>query len=261
MTTRHRQRIRSDDQYHLKPHERRQLSEWLTDDIPALATQLGVAITLQARLEQRVPTLSSTALAEMRPYDIDAATTADELHDTLARWVRTLCRLNRREFIPIGYTHPAGFIGPLGEDDVRAPHTITTSMLSIWLYKHLNELALLPSAPRAYEAIHDKMLEARRIVCPPVIPIRIDKQRVAAARARRLNARGIATLARELGDEYRHLTVRRIRTLRERGLIREVPGRWWVDDEDPEQTRQYIVGDVLDAHLKLPIRRRDTRRD
>lgn len=248
MSTRHRHRTRGDDQYHLKPHERRQLSEWLRDDIPALAIQLGVAITRQVRLEQRL-TGSNTAqrLAEMWPYDIDAAEAADTLHDTLAHWVRTLCQLKQREFLPVGHTSP--------------PAQITTSMLARWLDTHLNDLAMLPAAPRAYETIHDTMRAARRIVCPPTIGIRIDKHRVTQARAQRLNARGIATLARELGDEYRHLTVRRIRTLRERGLIREVPGRWWVDDEDPEQTRQYIVGDVLDAHLKLPIRRRDTRRD
>ena len=261
MTARHRHRTRGDDQYHLKPHERRQLSEWLRDDIPALAIQLGVAITRQARLEQRLHTSDSAQrLAEMWPYDIDAADVADDLHDTLTRWVRVLCQLKQLEFLPVGYTHPAGFIGPLREHEHRAPDHITTSMLARWLDTHLNDLAMLPAAPRAYETIHDTMRTARRIVCPPTIPIRIDKQRVGEARARRLNARGIATLARELGDEYRHLTVRRIRTLRERGLIREVPGRWWVDDEDPEQTRQYIVGDVLDAHLKIPIRRRDTRR-
>jgi hypothetical protein len=83
----------------------------------------------------------------------------------------------------------------------------------------------------------------------------MDAARVREARATYLSARQIATLARDLGDEYRNLTQRRVYALAEAGLIAPVPGPW-----QPGYPLQYLVGPVLDAHLALPIRQRHTRR-
>src|SRR5690606_21840705 len=106
-------------------------------------------------------------------------------------------------------------------------------------------------AETALDELSDLKDRAARIVCPPAMRIVVDESKLQRARAMWLNATGIATLAKELGEEYRHLTRRRVHALKRAELIEPVPGPWrrgW-----PEL---YKVGAVLDAHLILPIRER-----
>ncbi|MFD3596274.1 hypothetical protein ACFWU5_26440 [Nocardia sp. NPDC058640] len=88
-------------------------------------------------------------------------------------------------------------------------------------------------------------------VCPPTETAQVDVELLSRARAVRLNVSGIHTLATQLGAGFSNLTPRRIRTLREAGLVAPVPGPWAMDW--PEL---FVVGEVLDAHVALPMRQR-----
>lgn len=107
-------------------------------------------------------------------------------------------------------------------------------------------------AETALDEIRAAMQAAEMIVWPPYRSVMdVDQQKVDKARQLRLNATGIATLAKELGEEYRHLTYRRVKVLRAAEKIHPVPGPWRKD-----WPTLYTVGEVLDAHLNLPIRER-----
>lgn len=246
------------DHFYLSRREQRQLLDLLRDDIPTLAIELGVATTLQVRVDPGGPRGRGLA-SEMRAFDDDASRLADELHNELATTIRMVCEQRDLEFVPVGYTHQYGFVGPLRPGESRAPRLVATSMLARWLDRHIIALALTEGAPDAHVRILDVVQRAARCVAPPTFVPDIDERKIAGARTQTMTARGIVALARELGDEYRHLNIRRIQTLADRGLVQPAPGPWWADTESPELVRataRYIVGDVLDAHLLHPIRRR-----
>lgn len=207
-------------------HELTKLREVLAE-IPTLAADLPVTITKQARLGEvgrgRKPRRPSE---QPLPYHVDAARVADELHNALAGWVRLTCEQRAMD-----YTGPT-----------------STAGLARWLDRHYIALAMTEGSETALEELGHLADVAHRIICPPPSPIVVDAASLARARAQLLNPNGIATLARELGEEYRHLTRRRVHVLKEAGLIRPVPGPWL--------HLMFNVGDVLDAHLLLPIRER-----
>lgn len=201
----------------------------LLREIPELAIQLGIAITKQARLGEvgrsRKPRRPSE---QPLPYHAAAAEIAAELHNALVGWVRLTC-----EQRAIDYGGPTGTPG-----------------LARWLERNIYALAMTEGAETALDELRDCVRRAEWIVCPPSMPVAMDQDKLDRARRLRLNASGIATLARELGEEYRHLTRRRVHVLREAQLIHPVPGPWRPD------WLLFNVGDVLDAHLVLPIRER-----
>ncbi|WP_280479113.1 hypothetical protein [Nocardia asiatica] len=210
-------------------HELTKLRELLLQ-IPSLAVDLGVAITKQARLGEigkgRKPRRPSE---QPLPYHIDAAAVADELHNELTGWVRVVC-----EQRAIEYTGPT-----------------STPGLARWLERHIIALAMTEGSETALTEIGRIFDVADRIVCPPALRIVVDAEKLATARRQALNASGIAALAKELGEEFRHLTKRRVFVLREAKLIQPLPGPWRAD-----WPLLFRVGDVLDAHLTLPIRAR-----
>ncbi|WP_068058933.1 hypothetical protein [Nocardia xishanensis] len=207
----------------------RELAELLRE-IPDLADDLAIARTRQAKLGARGDYRMRHRPSEQPlPYNPAAARAADHLHAVLVGWVRLVC-----EQRGLGY---AG--------------STTTAGLSRWLDKNLIALAMTEGVGGAPQEIGQAVRAATMIVCPPTTAIVFDSAMVEQARAHRLNASGIATLAKELGDEYRNLTVRRVQTLRDSGKITPVPGPW-----APDWPEMFVVGEVLDQHLAYPSRSR-----
>ncbi|MFD3431143.1 hypothetical protein [Nocardia fluminea] len=220
------------DHRYIPRHELKLLRGHLRD-IPELAEDLAIALMRQDRYERHGGAHRRPSEQPL-PFSIEAHEAAEHLHNVLGGWVRITCEHRARHYD--------------GPD--------TTPGLSRWLLRHLETFAMIEGTETARGEIKAAMNAAERIACPPPMIVHVDTDRIEEARALWLNARGIATLARDLGDEWRHLTRRRVHVLAEAGLITPVPGPW-----HPRWPTQWIVGEVLDAHLQLPIRRRDTRRD
>lgn len=253
MTTRTRHRGQA-DQFYIDRNEQRRLSERLRK-VPGLVPELDIAVMKQDRLGGNGRRGGRQRPSEQPlPYSADASDVYDRLHSTLVSWARLVCEQRGRRYLPVRFTHPPEFVGPLLPGQSRMPrgYIDNTSGVSRWLDRHLIALAMTEGADRAYSEISDVVREAEVIACPPAARIVIDEGRVAQARRERLNAHGIGMLAKELGEEYRNLTERRVQTLHEAGKIREVPGPWL-----PGHPTLYVVGDVMDAHLLHPIRKRD----
>ncbi|MGW5387184.1 hypothetical protein [Nocardia sp. NPDC003963] len=210
-------------------HELKKLREIL-EEIPGIALELPTTITKQARLGEvgrgRKPRRPSE---QPLPFHIDAARVADELHNALVGWVRLVCEQRAMEY--------------------KGPKS--TAGLARWLERHLIALGMTEGAEGALDELGELKDRAAKMVCPPAMRIVVDEAKLQRARALLLNVSGIATLAKELGEEYRHLTQRRVRFLNESKRIDPAPGPW-----HPEIPQLFKVGDVLDAHLSVPIRER-----
>jgi acyl transferase domain-containing protein len=252
--------MRDADHFYLKRSDQQQLLDDL-HKVPELALELQIAITNQSRIGGgRFGKKTKQKLAELWPYQPEAAEIADELHDTLEKWARVVCDRRQLPYVPRGYHYPRGFIGPTREHEKRTPigYTETTPGYARWLDRHVVDLSMLDNAIEARDDILAVIKAANRTVCPPYAPIEINTQRVKDARLQTLNAHGISVAAGELGEEYRNLTERRVQVLRDAGKIRPVAhslSKSW----RPTWPAQYRLGDVLDAHLLHPIRRRHTR--
>lgn len=248
--------MRDADHFYLKRSDQQQLLDDL-HKVPELALELQIAITNQSRIGGgRFGKKTKQKLAELWPYQPEAAEVADDLHDTLEHWARVVCERRQLPYVPRGYHYPRGFIGPTREHEKRTPigYTETTPGYARWLNRHVIDLAMIDDAVKAKDDIRAVIKHAERIVCPAYSPVEINEERVEAARNDQFNAHGIAVAATELGEEYRNLTERRVQVLRDAGKIRPVVqlSKSW----DPSWPRKYRLGDVLDAHLQHPIRRR-----
>ncbi|MFD6155156.1 hypothetical protein ACFWF7_16255 [Nocardia sp. NPDC060256] len=211
--------------------ELRALAELLRE-IPDLAEDLDVSRTRQSRLSTRGDYRMNRRPSEQPlPYNPAASRAADELHAVLVSWVRLVCEQR-------------------GLDYAGSP---ATPGLARWLDRNLIALAMTEGAEGASEEIRTVVQAALCIVCPPAAPVVLDEGMVEQARRHRLNASGIASLAKELGAQYQGLTVRRIQTLRSAGRIAPLPGPW-----APGWPELYTVGAVLDEHLLYPTRRRSS---
>ncbi|MFI5781118.1 hypothetical protein [Nocardia sp. NPDC051570] len=217
------------DQLYIDGAAVRELAELLRE-IPDLATDLLDSVTRRARLGTREQRWQHSDTQPL-PFNPVASEASDRLHTALVGWVRLVC-----EHRGLDYDGPT-----------------STGGLARWLDRNLIALAMTPGVEDAPGEIRAVVEAATRIVCPPATVIELDTAALALARRSRLNASGIATLAKELGAQYRGLTVRRIQTLREAGRIAAAPGPW-----APDWPEQYAVGEVLDAHLIHPLRRRRT---
>ncbi|WP_036530041.1 hypothetical protein [Nocardia sp. CNY236] len=202
----------------------------LLREIPHLAEELDISLTKQDRQgttgDYRMHRRPSQ---QPLPYNPAAARATDELHAVLTSWVRLVCEQRRFEYS-------------------GAP---TTPGLARWLDRNVIALAMTEGAQAAPADIRAAVQAANRVICPPATRIIVDEAKFEQARQQRLNASGIVTLARELGDSYRSLTARRVQTLRDAGRIAPVPGPW-----APKLPDLYVVGEVLDAHLAHPFRTR-----
>lgn len=219
------------DHRYIPRHDVKLLRGYLRD-IPELAEDLAIAVMRQDRYERNGGGHQRPSEQPL-PFNLDAYEAAEHLHNVLGGWTRLTCEHRGRKYD--------------GPD--------TTPGLARWLMRNLEALAMTEGAETAVAEIREAVRAAERIACPPPGIVNIDAHRHAEARATYLNASQIATLARDLGEEYRFLTRRRVHVLAEAGLIHPVPGPW-----HPRWPAQWLVGDVLDAHLQLPIRRRHTAR-
>lgn len=202
----------------------------LLREIPDLAEDLELTRTRRSRLSTRGDYRMNRRPAEQPlPFNPAAAAAADELHAVLVGWARLVCEDRGLEY--------AG--------------SPSTAGLARWLDRNLIAFAMTEGATVALEEIRSVVQAALLIVCPPAAPIALDEEEVKQARAHRLNASGIVALAKELGEEYRNLTVRRIQTLRNAGKIAPIPGPW-----APGWPEMFVVGEVLDQHLAHPTRGR-----
>ncbi|MET8774010.1 hypothetical protein ABZV58_03180 [Nocardia sp. NPDC004654] len=209
--------------------EIRELAESLRE-IPELAEDLAIARTRQAKLGSRGDyRMHRRASEQPLPYNPAAARAADHLHAVLVGWVRLVCEHRSLDY--------AG--------------STTTAGLSRWLDKNVIALAMTAGVESAPREIGEAVRAATTVVCPPAVELNLDPSMIDQARTRRLNASGIATLAKELGNEFRSLTVRRVQTLRDAGKIAPVPGPW-----APDWPETFVVGEVLDQHLAHPSRLR-----
>lgn len=221
--------IEEENHLHLTKSAIRELAASLRE-IPDLAEELAITRTGQARTGRRADYRARRRPgAQPLPYNPVAAQVADHLHAVLVGWVRLVCE--QRGLTYLGST--------------------TTAGLARWLDANIIAFAMTEGVQSAPEEIARAVRAAVSIICPPAAPVEFDASMIRQARSRRLNASGIATLAKELGGDYRTLTVRRVQTLRDAGRITPVPGPWrlgW-----PEV---FVVGDVLDQHLVHPRRPR-----
>ncbi|MFE3799050.1 hypothetical protein [Nocardia tengchongensis] len=206
----------------------RELAELLAG-IPSLAEDLEDSVNGRARLGAANTRLSGRSSDQPLPFSVGAANVRDHLHACLVGWVRLVC-----EQRAIGYSGPT-----------------STAGLAAWLRTNLIALAMTEGVESAPADLRSAVEAAERVVCPPAHRYVLDAAAVAAARRARLNVSGIVTLAKGLGDPFRTVTVRRIQTLRDAGKVAPVPGPW-----APDWPELFLVGDVLDAHLNHPMRRR-----
>lgn len=198
-------------------------------DIPDLAQDLLDARTRQTRFGAVDYRTRNGSREQRLPFNSAAACVADHLHAVLVSWVRLVCEQR-------GHNYDGG---------------ASTADMAEWLQRNIVALAMTEGVDAAPAEIAAAVAAAVAVVCPPVESAAADVDLVVRARAVRLNAAGIGKLAQKLGEGYRNLTVRRVRTLRAAGLIRPVPGPW-----APDWPELYVVGEVLDAHRTLPMRQR-----
>ncbi|MBF6368406.1 hypothetical protein IU469_22170 [Nocardia puris] len=240
-------------------HDRKLLRDLLAS-LPRLLEDLETTVTKQARIDIQVRGgRSKKPSVHPWPYYVDAAEARAALHASLVGWVRLTLEHRGMEFDPTDIRQqwhalgvlPGEFVGPHHPDRARpalpsGPPSTTT--LARWLWRHLIALAMTPGAEGAYEELAGHRKALAWFVCPPPSRIVVNEARRQEARALQLNARGIAALAAELGEEYRNLTQRRVRYLADHGHVRALPSLMpW---------RVFLVGAVLDAHLAVPIRER-----
>ncbi|WP_405134026.1 hypothetical protein [Nocardia sp. NBC_01388] len=200
-------------------------------EIPSLAEDLEDTVACRTRLGDPNLRLNARSSDQPLPFSPAAAKVRDRLHSILVSWVRLVCEQRGLEYS--------------GDP--------STAGLARWLDRNLIALAMTEGVETAPAEIRSVIEAALLIICPPLAPIVVDVNQIEAARRVRLNASGIVTLAKELGEPFRTVTVRRIQVLRDAGKISPTPGPWAMSW--PEQ---YVVGEVLDAHLAHPIRKRKT---
>lgn len=188
--------------------------------IPTLADQLAVTVTRQARIQK-------SGLGKPRrqkpgsrmPFHIGASEAADQLHTTLATWVRHTC-----EHRQIHYRD--------GNDLISHAR---------WLRRNMIQLALTEGSEEAYIDIRDSIDECQRQVdLPPDDEVHIDAERIREANRQVLTAGQVEKIAPRLGALGNGLNKRRVET-----LVRQRKLRPCAMDGD---VRFYRLGDVLDAH-------------
>ncbi|CCW14620.1 hypothetical protein [Rhodococcus aetherivorans] len=212
--------------FYLPRDQQAQLVE-LLDQVPFLVEQLAITICRQDRLGAG-PRISRGKQASPLPYNVGASDAADALHDELASWVRLVSEQRQLDY------HE-------DRDD--------TISLARWLQRWHIALALTEGAETALLDIETVILDARRAIDrPPPRRPHIDPTLINEATNQLLNARGIEHLARELDTRYRNLNRRRVHALHEAGRITPAA--------NIEGTHLYRIGDVLEAHLTHPIRRK-----
>ncbi|MFV8169845.1 hypothetical protein [Mycolicibacterium peregrinum] len=188
--------------------------------IPTLADQLAVTVTRQARIQKsNMGKPRRQKPGSRMPFHIGASEAADQLHTTLATWVRHTC-----EHRQIHYRD--------GNDLIS---------LARWLRRNMIQLALTEGSTEAFIDIRDRIDECQRQVdLPPDDEVHIDQTRIREANRQVLTAGQVEKIAHRLGALGQGLNKRRVETLARNGRLRPCA----IDGD----VRFYRLGDVLDAH-------------
>ncbi|MBM4587600.1 hypothetical protein GS507_05255 [Rhodococcus hoagii] len=128
--------------------------------------------------------------------------------------------------------------------DGRAPH------YAHWLSRHIYDLAGTDLAAEAFTEIIDSYNHATTVVDRPTPkpPPQIDQSDWDEARRLNLNARSCAHMAHTMGADYADLNQRRVKYLADAGIIAPLQ----VAQGGKRFERIFLLGDVLDAHLRHP---------
>ncbi len=197
--------------------------------IPDLAEDLSDARTRQTRFGAVDYRTRNGAREQRLPFNPAAARVEDELRAVLVSWVRLVCEQRAVEY--------SGVVSIAG--------------MAEWLQRNIVAFAMTEGVEQAPGEIAAAVAAAESVVCPPAAMAAADAELVVKARSVRLNISGICKLAVQLGEGFQNLNARRLRTLREAGLIAPVPGPW-----APDWPELFVVGQVLDAHRSFPTRQR-----
>lgn len=160
----------SDDGYFLPRHEWEPLRRTLAR-VPALAEDLAITLTRQDRVQKPGLSKSSRRRPESAlPMHLGAAEASAELHSCLAGWVRLVVESRGIDYMPIGFTHREGFVGPLREDEARVPIGYDAGALPVltrWLRTNLVALAMTEGSSEAADDIASQVDNVRRVIDLP----------------------------------------------------------------------------------------------
>lgn len=216
------------DQFNLNRSEISLLVKRLDLIVEWVASELENAITCQTAFTNK--TIARVGKDEEVPlaFDEKASRCAYDLLGTLRSWTNY-----------VATEHGLPWPG-----DGRSPH------FARWLSRHAFHLARTDDAGSAYRQIIDAYNAAVSVVDRPAEkpPRQIDESKWAEARRLNLNARACVQMAHTMGAEYADLTQRRVKYLADEQVITPV----WIAKAGKRSERVFILGDVLDAHLKHP---------
>lgn len=183
------------------------------------------------------------------PLNLGAGNAFTMLRNSLIMAVRHTCKERAIDYMPIGFTHEHGFIGPLREGEKRIPVGYDEGapiVTAKWLWRNIIAFALTEGATEFADDIFDAIAECGRQI-DPNYQIVITPDRLKAANKQVITASTIEAVAKRLGERGEGLNARRLRTLVRHGLK---PSR--VDADSG--TKFYRLGDVLKAHQSVPRR-------
>lgn len=208
------------EHFYLPTNERQALVKVLAE-VPETVENLARSMTIGIRAQTFEPKVATGERPQPLPFNADVNDTAEQLHAELARWVDWLCETRT-------ITPPNRDIIPMAR----------------WLAHNILILAITPGSETAYTSISAEIKAAQRASGRTIqTKPEWDNTKLQAARAQRLSASGIATLATEL--KIQGLTRKRINNLKTLGHIH--PIQTYVRGRIPI----YIVGPVLDAHQTI----------
>ena len=212
------------EHWFIPKHEQIELVDAL-NEVPDILDDLREAQKPRIATATWNPKVSTGDRPQPLPFNVVALDAADNLHIEVERWAYWLADTRH-------ITNPG-------------------SNCAAWLSRNILLLAATPGSEAAHHDITTTIRYARNASGRGHLqPIpKPNPTRLAMAGATELNARGICVVAKQLGDDYRGITMRRIKHLRETGNI--VPVRY-----ADKRTPIYHLGDVLTAHLAAPNRNR-----
>jgi hypothetical protein len=215
--------------FYLPREQQAELREAL-HTVPALVEDLAVTITRQAHIGKNGLDNTRRPQPESRlPFHLAAAEAADDLHNTLATWVRFTSEHRRIHY--------------RGHND--------TTTLARWLARNITGLALTPGSEEAANDICTDIEYCRECIdLPPDDQILINPSRIDAANRVIVTAGQVDKLAHKLGELGDKLTETRIHTLNRGGHLRPV------ETDQQTGTKFYRLGDVLHAHTTCEKRNR-----
>ncbi|QIX48926.1 MULTISPECIES: hypothetical protein [Rhodococcus] len=193
------------------------IATWLADELD----------TTIAKLTAQPDMVGGPSADTPLPINADAFDAALDLTGTLDDWINQVC---------------------LTHHQIAYPGRLRIQPAATWLYDHYLDLARherIQQAAREIIEAHDRvyhLVEQKRD------PAWKQADPIAAA-ATELNPSGLETLGRELGGDYSTLTRERVESLRRNGHITPVRAIEGIGN-------LYNTGDVLIAHLTIPMRKR-----